>query len=278
MIKRSIWGILGGVFLLALILLGGIYYTLVVGLLVTLAVLEYAELMKKQNLKPHTVIMLAMSLLTLALTFVVSSTYGSEPIESLRIAERVFPIILWLTFFGMWIIEFFQGNTEKSLLNISLNLLGTVYIGFLFAYILLLRFIPPVNTVFYVLFAFLVTWANDSAAYFVGVNFGKHKLCPAISPHKTLEGSLGGLAAGLITSTILAVIFKKPLIPYAILGIAAVVAGQVGDLVESMMKRNAGVKDSGEFLPGHGGVLDRFDSLLFAGPIIYYAVTYILQA
>jgi phosphatidate cytidylyltransferase len=170
--------------------------------------------------------------------------------------------------------ELFRGSPEQGLINAAVNLFGTVYIGFMFAYILLLRFIPGKNGLVYVLFTVLVTWANDSAAYFVGINFGKHKLSPKISPNKSIEGSIGGLAGGLFAATVLSWYFQKPVGLMLLLGSIIVVAGQFGDLVESVIKRNADVKDSGSFLPGHGGVLDRFDSLLLSAPVVYYIVTY----
>jgi phosphatidate cytidylyltransferase len=136
--------------------------------------------------------------------------------------------------------------------------------------------IPGNDGLIYLLFALLVTWANDTMAYFIGSKFGKHKLCPNISPNKSVQGSLGGLAGGMICVIVIALIFKKPLLVMAIMGFLAVVAGQLGDLIESVIKRNAGVKDSGNFLPGHGGVLDRFDSLLLVAPVVYYMATYVM--
>jgi phosphatidate cytidylyltransferase len=146
----------------------------------------------------------------------------------------------------------------------------------MFAYILLLRFIPGNDGLIYTLFTILVTWGNDTAAYFIGINFGKHKLSPRISPKKSVEGSLGGVLGGIVAAIIVAVVFHKAILSMIVLGILVVIAGQFGDLIESIIKRNAGVKDSGTFMPGHGGVLDRFDSLLIAGPVVYYLVSYVM--
>src|SRR5271156_6633537 len=120
------------------------------------------------------------------------------------------------------------------------------------------------------LFALVITWAGDTAAYFAGRAFGRHALAPHLSPKKTWEGSLAGLAASIVVS----VIFQRWLhvgIAYLV-GMAVVgnVAGQVGDLLESAYKRSAGVKDSGAMLPGHGGVLDRIDALILAFPVVWY--------
>jgi len=120
------------------------------------------------------------------------------------------------------------------------------------------------------LFALVITWAGDTGAYFAGRAFGRHALAPHLSPKKTWEGSLAGLAASIVV----AVIFQRWLhAPLAyLIGMAVVgnVAGQVGDLLESAYKRSAGVKDSGAMLPGHGGVLDRIDALILAFPVVWY--------
>lgn len=114
-----------------------------------------------------------------------------------------------------------------------------------------------------------IIWANDSFAYLVGKNFGKHKLYEQISPKKTIEGSLGGLLGALITASIISVYSDKGLFAWLFFGLILVIAATLGDLVESKFKRTAGVKDSGTILPGHGGLLDRLDSLIFASPFAY---------
>jgi len=120
------------------------------------------------------------------------------------------------------------------------------------------------------LFALVITWAGDTAAYFAGRAFGQHLLAPHLSPKKTWEGSLAGLAASIVVG----VIFERWLhAPWAFLigmAVAGNIAGQIGDLLESAYKRSAGVKDSGAMLPGHGGVLDRIDALILAFPVVWY--------
>ena len=122
----------------------------------------------------------------------------------------------------------------------------------------------------YLWLAFLGTWASDTFAYFVGTYLGKHKLCPLISPGKTIEGAIGGMIGSVIAIMLLGVLFKLPVYHCIIMGILVGIAAPLGDLVESAIKRFAGVKDSGQILPGHGGILDRFDSILFTVPAIYY--------
>ncbi len=276
MIKRIVWGLLGAVLILAVIWAGGIWFTLTIGLLVVLGVLEFSQLIKKQNFRPQTEVMMFMSLFLLALVHITAYNYGLERGESLRICERILTIMLASVFFISLINELLRGDPEQGLANAAINLFGTVYIGFMFAYILMLRFIPGQDGLFYVLFTFLVTWANDTFAYFIGVNFGKHKLSPRISPKKSVEGSIGGLFGGILASIILGLAFHRPLWLLVVLSVLVVITGQFGDLIESIIKRNAGVKDSGSFLPGHGGLLDRFDSLLLSAPMVYYVIIYIV--
>ncbi len=274
MIQRMISGILGGALLLTLISFGGLPFTLAIGLLTTLGVLEYAELIKKQNLRSQTDVMLFCSLVLLAFIYISGSYFGLDPLESLHTGERILAWMLFLVLLIVFIKEILRGDPEQGFVNAAANLFGTVYIGFTFAYILLLRFIPGQDGLFYVLYTVLVTWANDTFAYFIGVNFGKHKLSPKISPKKSIEGSIGGLGGGLLMAVVLGSFFHKPPFLMLILGFLVVAAGQLGDLIESVIKRNSGVKDSGSFLPGHGGVLDRFDSLLLSAPVVYYIVIY----
>lgn len=160
---------------------------------------------------------------------------------------------------------------------------GIFYIGLSFAHLILLRWMDSganVQGTFgemslgssLVWVAFIGTWANDTFAFFVGSAFGKHKLCPEISPGKTREGFIGGIAGTVLCSVGLGVMFQFSLPYLAVLGVLIAVAATIGDLVESSFKRLTGIKDSGQILPGHGGVLDRFDSILFTVPLVYYYV------
>ena len=123
---------------------------------------------------------------------------------------------------------------------------------------------------------FIGTWASDSFAYFAGRAFGSHELAPAISPNKTIEGFFGGLIGTIAVVVGLGWLLAMPLPQMAALGAAIAVLGTLGDLVESMMKRQTGIKDSGAIIPGHGGVWDRFDSVLFTAPLVYYYTVYIV--
>jgi phosphatidate cytidylyltransferase len=121
------------------------------------------------------------------------------------------------------------------------------------------------------LFMFVTIWGNDTGAYFIGSLLGKTPLAPKISPKKTVEGALGGLVVGVLAGVGFGLVFRLPL-SILVLSLLIGIVGQIGDLFESLLKRGAGVKDSGWILPGHGGVLDRFDSAMLSLPLVYSLV------
>lgn len=181
------------------------------------------------------------------------------------------------------LVKVVTSGTKFTVTDATFSLLGISYIGVSFAHLLLLRYTDSsqyISTSFgqlsagaaYLWLAFVGTWASDTFAYFVGTYLGRHKLCPMISPGKTIEGALGGLIGSVIAIVLLGNIFKLSMTHSVIMGLLVGVAAPLGDLVESAIKRFAGVKDSGRILPGHGGILDRFDSILFAVPAIYYYI------
>ena len=167
---------------------------------------------------------------------------------------------------------------EDSLPSSAIAVLGTTYVGMLSGSLIRLRhdFPEGANLVFFLL---LVVWLGDSGAYYVGKTFGRHKLSPRISPKKTVEGLMGGVAASVVTAVVIHFTFfdEFPLLHAIIAGVILSIAGVIGDLAESMWKRSADVKDSGTLLPGHGGFLDRFDSILFTAPILYSYWTLIVH-
>ena len=145
---------------------------------------------------------------------------------------------------------------------------GALYIGLPLRYFLELRGLP--DGAAWVFLALLTAFANDTAAYAVGRAAGRHRMAPGISPGKTWEGAAGGVLAALIACPLLAVLFGLPEGPWAVLGFGVATAAQAGDLLESALKRRAGVKDASALVPGHGGVLDRLDSLVLVAPLVYH--------
>lgn len=164
---------------------------------------------------------------------------------------------------------------NTALVSVSATTAGVVYIGVFLGYLVSLRTIEGGTTALsaqLLTFFFLVIFAGDSAAMLIGRRFGRHHLLPVISPKKTVEGSLGGLAGSLVGAALSHVWFfpQMPLSHALLLGLILGAVGQVGDWCESLLKRGSGLKDTSSLIPGHGGMLDRLDSLLFNAPILYY--------
>jgi phosphatidate cytidylyltransferase len=162
---------------------------------------------------------------------------------------------------------------DRGLANAGVTLLGALYVGYLFSYMIRLRTLPigPAHapSPFPALLVMCVVWAADSAAYFVGVAAGRHKLLPRVSPNKSLEGAAAAVLAGIAAGILFARLSGLPLAMSGVVGALCASVAIIGDLWESAIKREAGVKDAGWVLPGHGGVLDRFDGLLFAAATGY---------
>ncbi|HEX6739534.1 MAG TPA: phosphatidate cytidylyltransferase [Vicinamibacteria bacterium] len=162
--------------------------------------------------------------------------------------------------------------------TVAATLLGAVYLGGLCGAIAGLRLAAPLDRgPWRILLLLAVIMAADTAAYFVGNVIGRHKLAPSVSPGKTWEGFAGGMAGGVAGALAVraAALTELPLADAALLGLGVAALGAAGDLVESVLKRWAGVKDSGTLFPGHGGVLDRLDSLLFGAPVLYYYFVFV---
>jgi phosphatidate cytidylyltransferase len=195
-------------------------------------------------------------------------------------------LALTLAVAGTLSYEILQRERSTSLLSWALTLTGAAYIGWLLSAFILLRQldtplraaplaalgIPPGTA--WVILVLAITWIQDSAAYFVGRTIGRTRMAPILSPKKTWEGFAGGLAASVLAALAATFVLGLP-VSYgaaALIGAATGVTGPLGDLGESLIKRQIGVKDSGALIPGHGGILDRMDSLLFTAPTVYYMV------
>ena len=151
---------------------------------------------------------------------------------------------------------------------------GVVYVAVMLSFILMTRNLPDGK--FIVWLIFLCSWGCDTCAYCVGMLIGKHKMAPALSPKKSVEGGVGGVVGAALLGVIYAAATQGPMVEYAVIcGIGALIS-MVGDLAASAIKRNQGIKDYGKLIPGHGGILDRFDSVIFTAPVIYYLAKIIL--
>jgi phosphatidate cytidylyltransferase len=165
-------------------------------------------------------------------------------------------------------------SVEGAIATTSTTLLGILYVAWLLSHAILLRNIENGLGVFYLVLVLAATYLGDTGAYFVGRQWGRHKLAPLVSPKKSWEGLVGGIFASIVAVFIIRSIFHSDMgtISCGVLGVLLSVGGLLGDLAESLFKREAQVKDSGGLFPGHGGLLDRVDSLLFTLPIAYYYI------
>ncbi|MDH4161519.1 MAG: phosphatidate cytidylyltransferase [Nitrospirota bacterium] len=165
---------------------------------------------------------------------------------------------------------FSRRPVEGALEEIAVTLLGVLYVALLFGFQVAIH--RGSQGKYWLMFMYLVIWASDTGAYYVGSAFGKHRLYEKISPKKSVEGLAGGVAASVLVAVLCKLWLVKGLGwgPAIALGAVLALVGTVGDLAESLLKRSAGVKDSGALIPGHGGILDRMDSMLFAAPVLYY--------
>ena len=228
---------------------------------------EFFSLTKRMELKADAGVgYIGAALFTLA--FVVDSPTRSPELLVLVIALFIIGLLISQTFR-------FQADFTKMLAGVGVTLLGVMYLAFLGGFLIAIRIgfenAAGLSTKL-LLFFFIVIFGSDAGAYFVGKALGKHKLVPKISPGKTWEGLVGGILAAAGTAAICSATFFSELPFKASIPLAAVmaIAGVVGDLAESAIKRGAGAKDAASLLPGHGGLLDRLDSLLFNAPILYY--------
>jgi len=162
---------------------------------------------------------------------------------------------------------------EQSLRDGAMTLFGVLYLGLTLGMLSMTRLLPLGEWLIF--FLLLVTWASDTGAYYIGTLYGRHRLAPRISPKKTVEGLVGGLISAIIAAYAASWWFLPELsgLDCLILATLLTITGLWGDLTESAMKRSVGMKDSGGILPGHGGMLDRLDSLLFTAPVFYYYVS-----
>jgi phosphatidate cytidylyltransferase len=175
----------------------------------------------------------------------------------------------------------------EPLAGMGVTFVGVIYVGWLISYVIWLRSLPGITTVWpfppaslgawLVLYVCATTWSADAGAYFVGARYGRRKLAPTLSPKKTVEGAVGGLLASSLMSIAWGSWVHLPLIHCLVLGPVIGMLAQVGDLCESAIKRDLGIKDFGGIMPGHGGVLDRFDSVLFTAPIAYYYLVLVIH-
>jgi len=251
---RIITAVIGIPLLLGLLYIGGLAWTLLFALMAFLALYEYLQMMKTRGCKPP---ILSAYLLLYVLMF----------LEQLAIYWL--PLLLATILF--MVIEFVLVYPQRSLDDLALGFLGAFYIGFLLSFALALQQLD--QPFIYITLVFILTWASDIGGYLFGRLWGKKKLTPQLSPNKTWAGAIGGVFLTLLLALAFVLYLDLPGLTIGeVLGLAWLgsLAAQFGDLFASAMKRYFGVKDSGHIIPGHGGVLDRFDSFMLVLPVVYY--------
>jgi len=237
------------------------WFTILVAIWGLLAVFEFYKLANHSKVPPLTYFGLIWSLL-----FILSPHFNYDLVIPLLLTSAVIASLIWLLR---------HPQKEGAFLGWAWTMAGILYIGWLLSYFVALRGLDDGRD--WVFLALFTTFGSDTTAFFVGRALGKHHLAPHISPGKTWEGAIAGVFGAIIVSLVLVNLLNLPL-GYGgtiLLGLLVSVFGQLGDLVESLLKRNMGVKDSGRLIPGHGGFLDRIDSVVFTGIVVYYYVLFI---
>ncbi len=254
---RILTALLGIPVIIASVYFGGPWYALLLLLVVNLGIYEYNNIVRIGDLSfPALVSYFGVSM------FIVVLYFDQHFL--------VLPLII-LLFFVLFVSALL--NMERlSISESALSMWGIIYLGGLCGYMLMLRMLPDGALYTYLLFVGI--WIHDTLAYFIGVKWGMRKFAPQISPKKSVEGSLAGLGGVVVIFFSVSILVPGSItvspVEAVILGLGISVFGQLGDLIESALKRQMQVKDSGGLIPGHGGVLDRFDSLMLAAPFVYY--------
>jgi len=267
-LKRWITGLVVLPFLIFIIIKGGVLFSAFIGLLALMGFWEYTRVVFSDNRET-------------ARSLIVLVGYLSIPVimwaAHFHVVGLMFHIIT-LYFIVTALLSVLLYKKNRLVYEISKKtVLGVVYIPVLFSYLILIRDGEQMEGAYWMFLTLAIVFAGDIGALYAGTFFGKHKLNPAVSPKKTIEGSLGGIAVNII----IGICIKLLLLPELSWGISFLffislgIMGQMGDLFESGLKRVAGIKDSGGIFPGHGGILDRADATLFAAPVAYLFKVYL---
>ncbi len=262
--KRIVPGLLiAGCWLLLLLKGSFLLFCLIIVLIVFLAADEYLKMVDSREIS-----FFERSFLNVTLIFPVIFICVIPDISRL-------PLAAVASFFILTCYFLYRYKDIEDAYNLFCRLVfGTIYIGALGAHFVLLRYLPEGAS--WLIIVSAITASSDSCAYFIGRAMGKRKLCPNISPNKTVAGAVGGLGGGVFAALVFALFLLPGCNWFFLIGSAVLltIVGAVGDLTESIIKRGTGAKDSGYILAGHGGILDRVDSLLFAVPVLYYLLIF----
>ncbi|WP_096269857.1 phosphatidate cytidylyltransferase [Paucisalibacillus globulus] len=257
--QRILTGVIAIILFLPFVIYGDLPFTVVVYLLATIGLYE---LLKMHKITWYSAPGL-MAFILLWLLLYPAAINGNLPFTS-NTAQIILVFFLLLLAYTVLLKNKFTFD------DVGFVLLAVLYVGMGFFYFIETRN-GSEDGLAQVFFALLLIWSTDTGAYFTGRSFGKNKLWPEISPNKTIEGALGGIVVATIVGVVFHLIYQFPysMVTIVIVSILVSIFGQIGDLVESAFKRHYNVKDSGNILPGHGGILDRFDSAIFVFPVLH---------
>jgi phosphatidate cytidylyltransferase len=249
---------------------GGLYYLALIDVMILIGLWEFYRMMESKGLRPYKALGI---LCGLALPWYIYFRQG--------IYANFF---LSIVFLGVMTLELVRKDKGLAIYHISVTIFGVIYIGWLGSHLILLRELPHQKGLDYsmgysfVMVVFIVTWFYDTGAFTFGSIWGRHHPFPTLSPGKTIEGIIGGFVFAIASILIARSLIAPYLSVLEAVGLALIasVIGQLGDLAESMIKRDVKIKDTSKTIPGHGGVLDRFDSLLFTAPVMYYIFKYFI--
>lgn len=256
--QRVIWGAIALAIFLPFLLMGGLPFQFFVGLL---AMIGVAEMLRMKRLEFFSFEGVLAMLAAFVLTVPLDNYLSFLPVDA---SLSVYSLIVFLILAGTVL------SSTYSFDDATYPIAASFYVGIGFHNLVTAR----MDGLDKVVLALFIVWATDIGAYMIGRQFGKHKLLPKVSPNKTIEGSLGGILAAVLVGAAFMLFDKSVYAPHSFLVMLVLIVlfsifGQFGDLVESAIKRHFGVKDSGKLIPGHGGILDRFDSMIFVFPIMH---------
>ncbi|NQT29479.1 MAG: phosphatidate cytidylyltransferase [Candidatus Saganbacteria bacterium] len=264
MLRRLLTVLVAAPIVIACVYFGGIAFLILILALAIASINEFYNMMKAKDFHPAYWVGNFFTVIFIIFAYYALKKHW-EPAHSAMLtvaAVATMLATLWLK------------RPKEAIVDISVTLLGMIYIGWFFSYFLFIRALTDRGA--YILFMMFTVWALDIVAYLVGSKFGKHKLLPSVSPNKSVEGAIAGFIVALIAAAVFGYFAGFALEHSLILGALIGVVAQLSDLVESLIKRDAGVKDSGNLIPGHGGVLDRMDSFILTAPVMYYYLVWVI--
>lgn len=270
LVRRVLAGVVFIPLFVVLTRAGGFAFLGFVDLFIVLGLFEFYRMMAAKGMHPYRGIGIASGISLSAYMFFESGMYAN--------------FFLTFVLIAIMALELTRKDNRRAVYHVSTTVFGIVYVAYLGSHLVLLRELPwQIDRPYemgarFIFLAFTMTWASDTGAYVIGSTLGRHPLLPRVSRSKTWEGALGGVVFGAVAGGVCAVTFAGFLAPAWGIALGAVcsMVGLLGDLFESMLKRDAEIKDTSQIIPGHGGVLDRFDSLLFTVPLIYYFLKFVI--